>query len=246
MKNTIIISIFISTLFVGCNKKKIENRSINQDKIVNSYEQPVKMIGVRNKRYCEILTISRNHLDMIATVYNSIGCNNCPEISWKNIDQEKIKKDLNAKLIIMNGPRVFLMDSIGQYSKPLPKVNLGGIEMIERAKLNVNSKQLLKGKHNSFEEQVVNRATKYVFNKGSQAYFLKHNADIFIMQSYAKIINPNLNENTLKKLTSLLKLPKGWTYQTRKLKDPIVLKTLKNGKAFLIQDNLQNSYQKIN
>lgn len=233
-------------LFFGCNKTKKENTLIKPNKTVNSCEQSVKMIGVKDKRYCEILTISKNNFNIEATVYNSIGCNTCPEISWKNIDQERIKKDFNAKFIIMNGPRFFLMDSIGQYQKPLPKVNLGGIEMIERAKLNISSIELLKGKHNSYEEQIVSRTTKYVFNKGSQAYFLKHKADLYIMQSYANIINPNLKEKDLKTLANIIKLPNGWTYETRKLNTPIVLKTLKDGEAFLIQDDLQNSYQKVN
>jgi hypothetical protein len=183
---------------------------------------------------------------MEVTVYNTLGCNECPATVWKNVDQEKVKSDFDAEKIMMNGPRVFLMDSIGQFNLPPAKVNLGGIEMIERAKLPIDLITILKGKINPYEERVIHRMTKYVFNEGSEVYFLHHGNDSYIMQSYAQIIRTNLNESALKTLVNTLKLPEGWTYESKKLEKSIVLETRDDGEAVLIQDEFQNSYQKIN
>jgi hypothetical protein len=218
----------------------------NQTKTQTFLQKPVKMVCVRNARYCEILTVTGRVGKMEVTVYNTLGCNECPATVWKNVDQEKVKSDFDAEKIMMNGPRVFLMDSIGQFNLPPAKVNLGGIEMIERAKLPIDLITILKGKINPYEERVIHRMTKYVFNEGSEVYFLHHGNDSYIMQSYAQIIRTNLNESALKTLVNTLKLPEGWTYESKKLEKSIVLETRDDGEAVLIQDEFQNSYQKIN
>ena len=195
MKKYIIIVLLLGIAIFGYTYSNTEKKSQpNNDKgTISSSQKPIKMVDVRNARYCEILTVSGNIGSMIATVYNTLGVNDCPETVWKNIDKEKIKKEFNAKSVVMNGPRVFLMDSVGQFNAPPPKVDIGGIEMIERAKLDVELKTVLMGKK-PYDEQIVKRTTMYIFNTGSSVYLLHHNNDSYIMQSYAKIVNPDLNE----------------------------------------------------
>lgn len=237
MKRHILATILIAYVVTACT---------NQSTTQTVLQKPFKMVGVRSARYCEILTVTGHVGNLEVTVYNTMGCNDCPETLWKNVDQEKVKRDFDAKNIAMNGPRVFLMDSIGQFNMPASKVNMGGIEMIERAKLPIDLKTILKGKINPYEERVIIRATKYVFNKGSQVYLLHHNDDSYIMQSFAQIVRPNLNEAELKTLANELKMPVGWTYESKILDKSIVLETRDDGEAILIQDDFQNSYQKMN
>ena len=172
--------------------------------------------------------------NIIATGYNTLGCNECPETFWENINQEKVKEDFNVKIIVMNGPRVFLMNSIGPFNSTPPKVNLAGIEMVERGKFNIDLKTFIKGKHKPNNEKAINRNTKYVFNQGTVAYFLNQNESSYIIQSFPQIVNPTLNEERLKSLTSSIKLTESWTYEAKKLKKSIVLKTKEGGKAFLV------------
>jgi hypothetical protein len=61
----------------------------------------------------------------------------------------------------------------------------------------------------------------------------------------AMIVNPNRNEETLKNLATTLKLPDGWSYEAKVLKEKLDLETKEAGEAFVIQDDFQNSYQKI-
>jgi hypothetical protein len=65
------------------------------------------------------------------------------------------------------------------------------------------------------------------------------------MQSFAQIINPKLKEEGLKTLANSLKLPNGWTYEAKRLDETIILETKEGGEAYIIQDDFQNSYQKI-
>jgi len=246
MKKHILIILFIGIIIFGYSYSNTKNTIPPHPETGtgSSSQKPIKMVNTRDARYCEILTISGNIGNMVATVYNTLGVNDCPETVWKNIDKEKVKKDFQAKSVVMNGPRVFLMDSVGQFNMPPPKVDIGGIEMIERAHLDVDLKTLLMGKK-PYDEQIVKRTTMYIFNTGSSVYLLRHNTDTYIMQSYAKIVDPDLNEEKLKTLANVLKLPSGWTYETKKLDEALILETKENGKAYLVQDELQNSYQKI-
>jgi hypothetical protein len=61
----------------------------------------------------------------------------------------------------------------------------------------------------------------------------------------AMIVNPNMNEETLKNLATTLKLRDLWSYEAKVLKEKLDLETKEAGEAFVIQDDFQNSYQKI-
>jgi hypothetical protein len=245
MKNKLFALLLTSLILTACNNKPSNKNLEFTTETKPELIQPTKMSGVRNNRYCEILIVSGKIGKLEATVYNTIGCNDCPKNLWKKIDQEKIKKQFDAKSVVMNGPRVFLMDSIGQFNSSPPKVNLGGIEMIKRAKISISLRKVMDGKSEPYEENVIKRKTKYIFNKGSQVYLLHHKNKTYIMQSYALIVKPNLNEEILKSFGSILKLPSGWSYETKVLEESLILETKDGGEAFVIQDDYQNSYQKI-
>jgi hypothetical protein len=52
--------------------------------------------GLRNLRYCEILVVNRHAMSATASVYNTVGLNDCPDAQWKSLDAEKLKKELKA------------------------------------------------------------------------------------------------------------------------------------------------------
>jgi hypothetical protein len=62
------------------------------------------------------------------------------------------------------------------------------------------------------------------------------------MQSYSQIADPNLSMNDLAQLAPRLKLPDGWKYTVKTLTQDLVLQA--QGKAYVIQDNFYNSYQR--
>lgn len=205
---------------------------------VHSYD------NVRNKRYCEIFIV-KGGLELTATVYNTLSCNDCPAEVWKAIDFDKIKDEFSARMVIANGPRYFLMDKIGQTDKEPQTVLIGGLEMKERAVIPISLSKAMSGKSKPYEENIINRSTEYVFNAGSKVYELVSPEHTYIMQSYSQIVNPELSENDLDGLQDVLKLPKGWSYKVVTLEQPLVLKTIADGEAHIIQDELKNTYQRI-
>ncbi len=52
--------------------------------------------GVRNARYCEIIPIVRDGLHLTATVYNTLGLNDCPAQIWDSITEDTMKQRFGA------------------------------------------------------------------------------------------------------------------------------------------------------
>lgn len=200
---------------------------------------------VRGARYCEILVVTGSLTKLTATVYNTLGVNSCPATQWNALDPDKLKKDFSARSVVMNGPRVFMMDKIGQTTRETKNVSFDGLQMRKRAEVPVSLKTAREGKAKPYGETTVNRATQYVFNKGSRVYELVSPAHTYIMQSYAQIVDPKLTGKDLMTLQTRLKLPKGWRYQTRVLPAELVLRTIEGGEAHVTQDDFQNTYQRM-
>ncbi|HTQ33528.1 MAG TPA: hypothetical protein VMI30_05120, partial [Stellaceae bacterium] len=90
-----------------------------------------------------------------------------------------------------------------------------------------------------------NRETRYVFDTGKPVFVLEAaNGDRYAMQAYAQIIDKTLSYADLPKLGERLKLPAGWRYTVITPEKPLMLGA--QGKAIVIQDNLDDTYQKIN
>jgi hypothetical protein len=63
------------------------------------------------------------------------------------------------------------------------------------------------------------------------------------MQSYSQIVDPALGFGDLIALGSRLKPPRGWHYRSRVLNADLVAQSI--GAAHIIQDELQNTYQRL-
>jgi hypothetical protein len=63
------------------------------------------------------------------------------------------------------------------------------------------------------------------------------------MQSYSQIVDKKLNYQDLPRLAGLLKLPSGWSYSWPKLTHTLKLNS--NGLAYVVNDNLFDSYQQM-
>jgi hypothetical protein len=63
------------------------------------------------------------------------------------------------------------------------------------------------------------------------------------MQSYAQIIDKSLSYDDLPALASRLKLPAGWRYEVMKPDTDHLLGA--QGKATVVQDDLDDTYQKL-
>ena len=88
------------------------------------------------------------------------------------------------------------------------------------------------------------RTTVYVYEQGREVYELvAPDGTSYVMQSYSLAVDPTLTEADLPSLGSRLSLPSGWRYQVRQLPRKWTLQI--EGEARVIQDELENSYQRV-
>ncbi|MBU3567575.1 hypothetical protein [Polynucleobacter alcilacus] len=207
-------------------------------------EFEMSVSNLRNQRYCEVLYGKRSWLKLEVKVFNTQGLNLCPEEQWKALSKDAIAKANDASFVLLNGPRYWTMDEIQAAGSSVNKVkeSFGGIEMNLRAVVKVGLfKQLIGSKQYSPNE--ITRTTNFIYKAGATVYELSSPAgEVYVMQSYSQIVNPTLSIKDLATLDQQLKMPAGWSYKSRVLERDLSL--VANGIAYVLQDNLANSYQR--
>lgn len=199
--------------------------------------------GTRDARYCEIIPIMREGFHLKATVYNTLGLNDCPPAIWNAITEDAMKQRFDALTVLLNGPRHFLMDSITAQgaTRTGAKIEAGGLELAERATIDLGLLDLL---HRPYREQTIDRETVYRFKAGSPVFMLEDaDGSRYAMQAYAQIVDKTLDYAALPSLGARLKLPSGWRYSSMVPDEDLVLGAA--GKATIVQDELENTYQKL-
>jgi hypothetical protein len=199
--------------------------------------------GTRDARYCEIIPVVREGFHLKATVYNTLGLNDCPPAIWNAITEDAMKQRFDALTVLLNGPRHFLMDSIAAKgaTKEGETIEVGGLKLTERATIDLGLLDLL---HRPYREQTINRDTIYTFKAGNPVFTLEApDGSRYAMQAYSQIVNKDLSYADLPTLGAKLKLPSGWRYGSSVPDKDLVLGAA--GKATVIQDELENTYQKV-
>ncbi|MBU3664896.1 MAG: hypothetical protein FGM15_03330 [Chthoniobacterales bacterium] len=199
--------------------------------------------NMRGQRYGEVIVVRGGPFVFTGGVYNTLGLNNCPEKLWRALDPRALKKQFRAAAIVLNGPRYFVMDR-SSLANPGKTETFGGIETRHFADVRVTLPTVLQGKAAPYTENTVARTTEYLYEKGRPIYeLIAPDGTRYVMQTYALIVDPSLTERDLTGLAKRLKLPAGWQYRSRVLDRDLVLRA--RGTAHVVQDDLQNSYQRV-
>jgi hypothetical protein len=120
--------------------------------------------------------------------------------------------------------------------------NFGGLEMQQRAVLETRLRGDLVGEQ-FYSPTTVQRSTMYVFYAGTTIFTLTDDAgQLYVMQSYAQIIDPTLTLNDLATLGERLTLPEGWSYAAITLERDLSLIAV--DETTIVQDDLFNTYQR--
>lgn len=172
---------------------------------------------VHGARYGEVLLVTGRLNRIRATVYNTLGLNDCPDELWGALDAEAIKKAHRARAAILNGPRYFLMDTIGIADPGGEIVTFGELRMRPLATVRLPLTALRGGiKRSSYTENTIRRTTIYVYDQGREVYELVGpDGTAYVMQSYSLAVDPTLTEADLPALGARLQMPPGWRYRAR-------------------------------
>lgn len=195
-----------------------------------------------NTRYCEIIPLYLQGTKIRADVWNTKPFNDCPQAAWDALDADTLKTDLGALFVRMNGPRHGLADEVVSWDLTnAPVKTFGTLKMQRFATFELDPTSV---STTPYTEVVINRDNHFRNWAGTEIYeLLAPGGAAYVMISYALIVDPTLTKQDLPTLGSRLKLPTGWTYQARVLTQAMDVKTV-NQEAVMIQDELQNSYQR--
>src|SRR5258707_14847509 len=196
------------------------------------------MTDLSGKRYGEVLLVEVGESGPQATVYNSFPLNDCPAELWSELDPHSLATENGAAAALLNGPRYWLMNSIEKAPQgPRITKTFGGIEMLLQATVLMSSMNPA-----PYTVNQVSRNTVFIFDAGEQIYELQDpKGQHWVMKTWSQVADPNLSRADLPKLADRLKLPDGWSYQTRVLKDELRIDTTSRA-AQVLQDDLTNSY----
>ena len=90
----------------------------------------------------------------------------------------------------------------------------------------------------------VARDTIFTFLAGQPVFELTApDGHVYVMQSYSQIVDPRLAYRDLPRLGCALTLPAGWSYSAKTLTHTLELNS--NGLAYVVNDNLFDSYQRM-
>ena len=101
-------------------------------------------------------------------------------------------RTLSALMVLMNGPRYFIMDEIGASgaSASGKTIDIDGMELTMRASIDLGLFDLL---HRPYREITIDRDTIYRFKAGSPVFLLEApGGSRYIMQAYAQIVDKTL------------------------------------------------------
>ena len=205
---------------------------------------PMKMLDdVRDRRYCELFVVKRQGAGLAADIYNTLGLNDCPQTAWDAVDIAKVASQFGAIRVIRNGPRHFIMDRLASGNATSNAADIQGLAMRPVATMSLGLLDLFE-KRAFYVERTIDRTTDWIFLAGKPVYeLIGPQGQVYVMQSYSQIVEPSLAYSDLAALGSRLKPPEGWQYRSRTLTADLVAPA--RGQAHIIQDELQNTYQRL-
>lgn len=201
--------------------------------------------GMHGARYGEVLLVTGRLNRIEATVYNTLGLNDCPDDLWRALDPAAIERAFRARTAVLNGPRYFLMDKVAIADPGQEIFDFGGLQMRPLATVPLSPAALLGGlRRQPYRERVVQRTTVYVYDQDREVYeLIAPDGATYVMQSYSLAVDPTLTEADLPRLGERLRLPPGWRFRVRRLEQEWTLRI--DGKARVVQDELENTYQRV-
>lgn len=199
---------------------------------------------MRGQRYCEVLALHLADGSATADVWNSWPLGPCPQARWAALDPKELAKQQDVPLVVLNGPRYWLMDRIAKVGDvgSLPKDDFGGIPMYRQASVGIGP---VADAATPYVAHEVDRKTTFTFDAGRRVFELVDDrGDTWVMQSWSQEEDPKLAEADLPGLGDRLELPDGWSYRSLVLDRPLEVVTTTQA-ARVLKDDLGNSYSAL-
>ena len=238
-KSALVLAVLLSLSACSLQRKPLSCELAKVD--------PHTSTGMRDDRYCEILFMHAAGTRATGCVYNTYGLNECPPAQWEALDPKKLVREYQVDQAIMNGPRFWVMDTFTIDTQGSP-TSIDGLEMKPGASIDMPPGAMLASHaQRPYTETPVVRNTTFTYAANQPVYKLVNKGvspeRTYIMQAYSQIVDPTLTMSQLATLGPRLDLPSGWSYVVETPASEIVLRS--GGTAYVTQDSLQNTYQRM-
>jgi hypothetical protein len=200
---------------------------------------------LRDVRYCEVIPSVTQGSTVLTSVYNTLGYNACPPVKWAALTEDEVNRAFGSQSAKLNGPRHWVIDSAqaSGSSQTGETFTFGGIEMGLRATLTTQAGPATVGDL-LYSPNKVQRDTVWIYHAGKPIFELTDpQGNVYVMQSYAQIVDRTLTMKQLPDLAGKLTLPSGWTYRSETPSSELHLDS--KGLAIVVNDNLYNTYQRM-
>lgn len=231
-----------AAILTGCEKPKPAD-----DEQLTRQEHDALM----GTRYTEFLVVWGSPLkkDFIAGVYNTVGLNSpqgvvdsSPQDQLDKVNMDQVVKEMDALSYVLNGPRLWTIDHLGVNAGTKRDFQGLGAHWVMWFPI---PDEIREGKDLSYAIMPALRDTDMTIWKGSRVYILDDpDGNSYVMKSASLIKDPGQKFEDLKDLGSRLQLAEGWNFRTKVLEEELVFKT-KDGKSFIVQDEIGNTYDRV-
>jgi hypothetical protein len=200
--------------------------------------------GLRGVRYGEVILVRATDGRITADVYNTMGFNDCPPEEFATLDAAAIAEEHGAVLALLNGPRHWALDAIeSNLREGADTAKFGPLEMFHAATIDFGTEPPGPG---AYVERRVARDTVFEWSAGTPLHELTDpDGRTYVLQALSLAVDPSQTLGTLPDLAGRLALPSGWTSTTRTEAGALRLLSDTDGVATVIQDELQNTYQRV-
>lgn len=206
--------------------------------------------NLRGMQYCEfnLIYADLKNETLYTEMWNSTDLNNsadrmntCPADVWAKVDADKLAKEHHSLAAWKNGPRGWTMDWIDLPVGEVTTFDGWQGRWMARPTIPKGVNVHVKGS-SAYKPLIVERKSTMTFNKGKPVFILDGpDGTPWVMQAWGKLVDPTLGYDDLAKLGDKLKPAEGWKFRVKVLEQDLTIVAV-DGKAHLVQDELENSY----
>lgn len=228
----------------------VETKGMKQPPDYAASAKKMRFDNVRGTQYCEFNLIYANieNATLYTEMWNATDLNNaadpknfCPADIWDKVDADKLAKEYDTLAAWKNGPRGWTMDWLELPVGEVTTFDGWQGRWFASPTLPKGVNVAVKGS-SAYKPLIVKRKSSMTFNKGKPVFILDGpDGTPWVMQAWGKIVDPTLEYDDLAKLGDKLKPAEGWKFRTVVLDKDLTIVAVE-GKAHLVQDELENSY----
>lgn len=180
--------------------------------------------NTRGKVWCEIIPITNAKEGPVGQIYNSTAVDDCTVERTNKLDKAQLAMEMNVPMVRINADRYWAFDKFSLFTAG-ETIDVQGIKAQWVATMTTEAMKKIQDSA-PYTAAAITRDSEWLWRKGKPVYLLKTPQGItWILQVYTPRVDPSLSMDNLDQLGKKLKLPAGWTFETKVLEKDLTIRT---------------------